>query len=103
MCRHTGPGNGNEELSGGRKSRLQGGWEGAKETFTRIGEASVVWRYVLQCQGVIKLTEGGTYRDQIMLEYNNRVKVYGGVLSDGSLDFPFAVFSRPPGLKLYER
>jgi hypothetical protein len=37
-----GVGGGDEEPSGGRKSRLQGAREGAMVTFTKIGETSVV-------------------------------------------------------------
>ena len=79
-------------LGKGAKVAPAGGWEAAELTFTRFGE---VWRDVLQLQAVIELTEGG-----IILHLSRNVMAISvearDVLSDGSLDFPFAVFSKPP-------
>ena len=72
-------------------------------TFMRIGEASVVWREVLQRQAVIKLTGGGTvlHLSRIVLGYNGKIGEGKGRTERRILrlllDFPFVVFSSIPG------
>jgi hypothetical protein len=61
--------------AGGESRACWGGGDG--DIYENSRGISGGWRDGLQRQDVIKLTEGRTYRDQIMLEYNDRVKVWG--------------------------